>query len=407
MRTVSVGAYDAFATPLGDVPVDVAACRGLAAGCALVTSRTDAHASEHALEVQLPFIQTVLPAARLVPMVCGQLDLAQVREVATALVQDLWQNNTLWVVSTDFTHFGSSFRYTPFHDEVPRRLEELDQGAIDCIRRQDCQAFWDYVERTQTTICGRVPIAILLAALEQVGGTECALLEYTTSGRLSGDFSHSVSYAALAVTEPGEDGPQAEESEETGMVLNASDRKVLLALARDTIATALRGETLDEPSPGGLPDVLTIDAACFVTLHTNKGRLRGCIGHLEASEPLFQNVINNARSAAFRDYRFSPLTEAEFDDIDIEISVLTPSCRIPGIDSFELGRHGIILTKGGARAVFLPQVAPEQKWDKETTLRHLAMKAGLGSDAWREGAELAVFEAIVFGELERGNGEPA
>lgn len=402
LRSVSVGEYSAFATPLGDVLVDTDACRRLEEANSLVTARTDAHASEHALEVQLPFIQTVLPEAMLVPIICGQLDLGQVREVAAALAKELWREDTLWVISTDFTHFGSSFRYTPFHDDVPRRLEELDRGAIDCILQRDCEGFWNYVARTQATICGRVPVAILLAVLEEAGGTECELLEYTTSGRMSGDFSHSVSYAALAVSEP--DGSPEERLKDGGaaLVLTPEDRQMLLKLARDTIHAALGEEELEEPLPLELSDALTTDAACFVTLHSG-GRLRGCIGHLEASEPLYRNVIHNARSAAFRDHRFSPLTQAEFEDIDIEISVLTPSREIAGIDAFQIGRHGIILRKGRARAVFLPQVAPEQGWDKETTLRHLSMKAGLGAEDWREGAEFAVFEAIVFGELGKGD----
>jgi AmmeMemoRadiSam system protein A len=134
-----------------------------------------------------------------------------------------------------------------------------------------------------------------------------------------------------------------------------------------------------------------------VTLHLDDA-LRGCIGTLEAVQPLYENVIHNARNAAFRDSRFSPLTAPEFDRIDIEISVLTPPRAIASLDEFVIGRHGIILEKGHHRAVFLPQVAPEQGWDKETTLAFLSRKAGLGPDDWRRGATFSVFEAVVFGE---------
>jgi AmmeMemoRadiSam system protein A len=139
------------------------------------------------------------------------------------------------------------------------------------------------------------------------------------------------------------------------------------------------------------------DGAAFVSLHRD-GNLRGCIGNLEAVEPLYRNVIHNARNAAFQDPRFMPLTAAELAGLNIEISVLTPPRPIHSVDEFQIGTHGIILTKGQRRAVFLPQVAPEQGWDRETTLTHLSLKAGMGPDDWRRGAKYYVFEAIVFSE---------
>ena len=122
---------------------------------------------------------------------------------------------------------------------------------------------------------------------------------------------------------------------------------------------------------------------------------------LEATEELYTDVVHNARNAAFQDPRFPELQEAELHEVDIEISVLTPATPISHPREFEVGRHGIILEKGPYRSVFLPQVAPEQGWDRETTLNYLAMKAGLPENGWRRKATLKVFEAIVFGEKER------
>jgi AmmeMemoRadiSam system protein A len=113
------------------------------------------------------------------------------------------------------------------------------------------------------------------------------------------------------------------------------------------------------------------------------------------------SVMHNAANAAFQDPRFPPVTESEVDDLEVEISVLTPSRTIDSVDEIELGRHGIILERGMHRSVFLPQVAVEQGWNLETTLRHLALKAGLEANDWRK-ASFSIFETILFSEQEPG-----
>ncbi len=178
--------------------------------------------------------------------------------------------------------------------------------------------------------------------------------------------------------------------------LSETEKTRLLELARQSIARGLRGERRPPADP--LPTALRTAGAAFVSLHKNK-LLRGCIGSLEPSASLAASVMENAFSAAFRDPRFPPLTADELPEIKIEISVLTPPVAIENPERFIVGRHGIVLTSRGRRAVFLPQVAPQQGWDRETALRHLAAKAGLDPEAWRDPqARLEVFEAIVFGE---------
>jgi AmmeMemoRadiSam system protein A len=135
----------------------------------------------------------------------------------------------------------------------------------------------------------------------------------------------------------------------------------------------------------------------FVTLK-KKGALRGCIGEIFPVRPLNRSVFLNALSAAFRDHRFPPLQDEELDEVEIEISVLTRPRPIQTVDEIELGRHGIVLERGNHRAVFLPQVAPEQGWTLEEALAHLSVKAGLDPNGWREGTQFQVFEANVFCE---------
>ncbi len=396
-RGISVGLYQSFRTPLGDVAVDLEGCRRLIDVGGLFNGRTDCHDDEHAIEVQLPFIQSVLPDVEIIPLVCGDLKPDDLTDAASLLRDQLWRNDTVWIISSDFTHYGHAFGYVPFLENVPDRLADLDMGAVEAIQALDLDRFSAYVHETGATICGRLPIQILLSCLAPVRDLyHVNLLEYTTSGDMTHDYSHSVSYISLAVCAA--DGGEELKAEKAEQMLSDEDKAFVLYLARETIRAELEFEPLPDPAEiQALSDNLKQANACFVSLHTN-GRLRGCIGSLQATEPLYRNVINNARGAAFQDPRFMPLQKQELENVTIEISVLTPPLPIAGPEEFEVGRHGIILRKGRYRSVFLPQVAPEQGWDRETTLDHLALKAGLRADAWRKGASFDVFEAVVFGE---------
>jgi AmmeMemoRadiSam system protein A len=144
-------------------------------------------------------------------------------------------------------------------------------------------------------------------------------------------------------------------------------------------------------------DLVTSPGAAFVTIH-KRGELRGCIGHVEANEPLGRVIARCAVAACSLDPRFPALTADELPDIDVELSLLTPLEPIAGPNEIEIGRHGLVVEKGSRRGLLLPQVAVEWKWDAPTFLAHTCHKAGLPRDAWKEGAKMWRFEAEVFGE---------
>lgn len=194
---------------------------------------------------------------------------------------------------------------------------------------------------------------------------------------------------------------------ETGL-LSPDERATLLRLARASLEQTIAGrDSLDRmlrelrPSPA-----LEQERGAFVSLHRVRGRagsgpgeLRGCIGHMEGSRPLFREVIDIARSSALSDPRFSPVGPNELSSLSIEISALTPRSPLPRPEGFRPGVDGIEIELDGRRGVFLPQVATEQGWDTEATLLHLCRKAGLPEGSWREAeARLLVFQAEVFGE---------
>jgi len=183
-------------------------------------------------------------------------------------------------------------------------------------------------------------------------------------------------------------------------MLQRNEQGALLVLARRTIADRLRLEFI---APAELEELLLTSPTfsekrgAFVTLY-KKGALRGCIGYIEAIEPLAEAIREMALAAAFRDPRFPPLTADEFDEIDIEISVLSPIYPIEDPQTVVVGEHGLIVSYRGRRGLLLPQVPVEQGWDRETFLQHTCMKAGLPPDALEQGAQLEGFTAIVFGE---------
>jgi AmmeMemoRadiSam system protein A len=180
--------------------------------------------------------------------------------------------------------------------------------------------------------------------------------------------------------------------------LSKEERKSLLKLARDTIAASLAKTPL--PPTNFPPGKLVEPGAAFVTLKIHDD-LRGCIGYTEAFQPLYRTVMSCALAAAFQDPRFAPLSEKEFADIAIDISVLTPLRKIKDPSEVIVGKHGIQISSRGRRGLLLPQVATEYNWDRETFLGHTCLKAGLPPDEWKSGrAEIYVFEAEVFSEEE-------
>ena len=378
-----------FSTPLGKVPVDTDAVETLLRnGHFLRDDRI--HRNEHSTQLEIPFLQFMLqPGFRLLPVIVGICGKETLEDAACAL-KPLIDEKTLVVASSDFTHYGKDYGYVPFVHDVRESLKALDMGAFHFIERKSPDDFRTYLEKTEATICGSHPIELLLRLLPD--DAVCRLESYYTSGEMTGDFRNSVSYVGASFTGTWSGG-KAETAEGE---LTETDKRLLLALARATIA-----RKFDPERP--LPDLSELSPAAkkkmgaFVTLNIDR-RLRGCIGEILPVRPLVKAVAGRALDAAFRDPRFYPLREEELGRVTIEISALTPPHHVDSWRDIEIGRHGILLQKGNAGAVFLPQVAPEQGWGLEETLVHLSMKAGLDPDAWKNGAEFDVFEAVVFHE---------
>ncbi len=427
---VSIPNVSKYRTPFGDLDVDFDFVKRLRKS-KYVVDIPKVHAFEHSVQMELPLLQYALENPKIVPIVCGQLDRATTKAVAALILKNI-SSKTLVVVSSDFTHYGLDYGYVPFRSDVEANLEKLDMGAFREIEALSADGLRNYIEKTGDTICGRSPIEILLRMIPR--DTKTRLLARDTSGRITGDFTNSVSYLCVALTgkwgasvgkadvptaDEGGDAvsaktPAPEKAEKNKEVkmngkekrgalsgLADSDRKALLSLARKVIRFVLDKRRIPtaEDLKFSPSKAMGKEMGAFVTIKEG-GCLRGCIGEILPCRAVWKAVLAEAVNAAFNDPRFPPLSSVEFDKIDIEISVLTPPVPVASRKDIVIGKHGVILTKDGHSAVFLPQVATEQGWGLEETLSHLSLKAGLPEDAWKSNAKFEVFQADVFAERE-------
>lgn len=180
-----------------------------------------------------------------------------------------------------------------------------------------------------------------------------------------------------------------------GKRMTSEEGKFLLKVARSAIERHLGGASLSPEEKGSH---LSEKRGAFVTLHM-RGSLRGCIGRVEATEPIIQTVSQMAIEAAFSDPRFLPLTAEELPSIQLEISILSPRTKIQSLEEIQIGRDGLLIEKGFRTGLLLPQVATENRWTKEEFLAYACMKAGLSGDAWKEeGVTIYTFTAEIFSE---------
>ena len=376
--------YDYYSTPLGDVKVDIETARLLTNTDG--TDKTDsvffyspkAHDREHCLEVQLPFLQRRFgEVPPIVPIIISTNDYRKLQRIANMLKPFFTEEN-LFVVSSDFSHYP---KYEDACEVDARTGKAVESGDVERFIAQLEENSRSGVRNLATSACGELAIATLMLMMQD-GGYEVKHLLYQNSGDIDDhDHSRVVGYHAFAVLRKSE------------FSLNNEEKRMLKDIALTSIKDSLDGKRIVEPTT--LTATLKQKCGAFVSLH-KQGRLRGCIGHFGEDVPLHEIVAEMARAAAFEDPRFMSVTKDELDDVDIEISVLTPMRRIRSLDEFQLHKHGIYIKKGYRSGTFLPQVADEVNWTKEEFVGHCAQdKAGIGWDGWKD-AELYVYEAIVF-----------
>lgn len=398
----SVFSGDGYRTPLGVAEVDHQLARAIVEAASAARFSTEGHGGEHSLEIQLPFIQVLFPSAKIVPIVLGDQNWATCRDLGKAIAKVAKEKNVLLVASSDLYHAPS--QVGDWYDECVA----TNTATLNAIEEFDDKAFSNGVDRGKFQCCGGGPITVLLVAARELGANNSKVVYRTNSGDVTGQRSgYIVGYGAVAVFESSNSNPKSTEDSSWQSIENPNKiefsplevkvQKELLRMAREAIEYYLKTGEKKQFTPKF--EVMKEKRGVFVTIN-KRGRLRGCIGYHENDRPLYELVPDRAIAAAFGDPRFPKLNKYELDDITIKISVyLTNVYKLNDISEFEMGEHGIIMTKNGRGATYLPEVPIEAGWATvEEEMQHLCYKAGLPLDAWRNGAEFYVYKTQIFDE---------
>ncbi len=389
------GPYITWQTPLGTVPGN----RKLGSQMIKFDKRIDfireAHVKEHSLEVQLPYLQTVLDNFQIVPVAMGRPEAETIQTLTNALKLIDINEKTIMVASTDWQHYRSA-----------KHGYKMDSVGLACLTDLDPIRLKRNLAEGRVEMCGGGVVVAVMQAAIAYGADKVKLLKYGDSGDITGDKNSVVGYAAAVIYKSDSDsktsqkqgGNTSDKSQKSlpdKFELSDNDKSTLLEIARESIESYLKDRRIPDFE---VSRNLQKWGAGFVTLEKN-GQLRGCIGHTSAVEPLYKTISTCAVQAAFSDSRFPPVTKDEIADLHIEISVLTPMQKVDSFDEIEVGRDGLMIFRGNSRGLLLPQVAVDYGWDRTTFLEQTCRKAGLPLDSYKDAETLIYkFQAVIFEE---------
>ncbi|PIU41323.1 MAG: hypothetical protein COS99_06050 [Candidatus Omnitrophica bacterium CG07_land_8_20_14_0_80_42_15] len=396
---VAVFDREAYGTPLGVISTDMDVVKKLTSYNKKITSYPAAFEGENSIELEIPFLQSVLKDFKLVMVAIGEQTEENDKIIADALYNALKDKDKILLVgSTDLHHF---FPY----DET----NKIDKSTVDIIKAFDpARLYSENILAGGRLMCGPGAVCATMTAAKELGADKLEVLKYANSGDTAGDKTRVVGYVSAVMYKSNQKARRfdglvkeafAEEAVKKGetQMLSEDQKKRLLQIARDTIETYIK--------TGKIPDfkeddpVLNREMGAFVTLHY-KGELRGCIGNIVGRGPLYKTVRDMAIESSTGDPRFPPVTSGELKDIDVEISVLSELEKISDPSIIEMGKHGVLVRSGFRSGVFLPQVATETGWTRDEFMSNLCThKAGLAPDAWKKSdCDIYIFTAEVFRE---------
>jgi AmmeMemoRadiSam system protein B/AmmeMemoRadiSam system protein A len=383
----SVFSGDAYVTPLGVVEVDKVLAKSISSHNDLLKYSLAGHGwtngkSEHSIEVQLPFLQTVLPGTPIVPIIMGSQDFHAQDKLMQAIVNAVNESKKeiLLVASSDLSHFHS-------YDTA----RSIDIPAVKTFGRYDYFAFQSLHISGRIEACGGGPIATVMMAAEALGANIASPISYKNSGDSEAGKSNRdrvVGYFSGVLV--ADDDTEFEAPD-----FNDDNKKFLLDLAKKIVRQTVTN-TQDSLDNVLLPMQLNLYLPAFVTVKKD-GNLRACMGHTFATENVGSEVVNASRLACTSDYRFGPIKEDELNKLDYEITVMTRMKRILDFNKIEIGKDGLYFRLGKKSGLLLPQVASERNWSVVTFLENLSEKAGLNKDAYlNPDAQIFVFRALII-----------
>jgi AmmeMemoRadiSam system protein B/AmmeMemoRadiSam system protein A len=384
--------YDAgdYITPLGKAIVNREIAVELKKNYKVFNFPVTAHAREHSVEVQIPFIQYYFEnIPPIVPIILGTNSNKTVRQVAEVLKPWFTKDN-LFIISSDFSHYPS---YNDAVENDKLTATSIKYGKPSTFLRALDENSQKGTKGLLTSMCGWSSGLTLLYLADGDNNLEFNIVDYSNSGDSPyGNKDEVVGYNAITLTEKTDKPVNIEE-----LRLTESEKSLLFKFARNSILAKLENRT-PEPDPDRkLPPVFNEHLGAFVTLKIN-GMLRGCIGRFASDEPLYKVVKESAVSSAFGDPRFPQLSKEEYPETEFEITVLGPMKKISDIHEIKLGKHGIYIQKGNRAGTMLPQVAIENHWTLEQFLGYTSReKAGIGWDGWKN-ADIYIYEGVVLEE---------
>jgi AmmeMemoRadiSam system protein B/AmmeMemoRadiSam system protein A len=381
---------DAYETPLGIVKVDKILAERISNGSKLIKYGLIGHDSsggrgEHSLEVQLPFLQNVLPGIPIVPIVMGSQNFETCDQLMKSIVKSVNESGkkVLLVASTDLSHF---------HSEEEAHI--LDGQLVSAFSNFHYFKMANQLFNRKWEACGGGPVVTVMMAAEQLGANKCSVCEYATSADSDypADKSKVVGYLSGLIT-------KSNEPEELLPVLSDEDKEHILNAAKAGVKNTVYGFEEKESIKTKFEN-LSKSYATFVTI-TKKGNLRGCMGHIYSDLPLIDEIRETSALASQRDYRFGPIEADEIKDLGYEVTILSRMIRVLDLKDIVIGRDGLYIKLGNSSGLLLPQVASERNWDRTTFLQNLSQKAGLNKNDYKDpDAQIFSFRAIVIHDKE-------
>jgi MEMO1 family protein len=310
-------------TPLGKVEIDSELANKLVSGSHYLQNDLDAHAQEHSLEVEVPFLQYFRPDVKIVPIILGSGDGQILREIGleiAAVIRDL-KKDVLIFASSDMNHYESQ-----------SVAQKKDRMAIDAILHLDSAELLKRLKQQDSTMCGYGPAVVMITAVKELGAGQVELVKYMTSGDKTGDYNAVVGYAGIIVKK----------------------LSPLVKLARDTVETYIKQKKVVKPAV--LTPEMKGQAGVFICLK-KAGDLRGCIGTFEPTQDnIAQEIVANAISSATRDPRFEAVEADELKDLEYTVDVLTTPEEIESEEQLDPKRYGVIVESGFRRGLLLPDL---------------------------------------------------
>ncbi len=338
-KPYSVMAGGTWKTPLGNVEVDAELATRIIERSGHLEADEVAHQEEHAVEVQLPFLQYFRPDVRIVPVILGGASIEVYREIGQGIAAAITElkREAVVMASGDMTHY-----------EPQSAAREKDMKAVEAMLALDEKELARRYQGLHITMCAYGPAACLIAAAKELGADSADLVKYMTSGDTTGDYDAVVGYA--------------------GVIFKKAVLAPLVALAKKTVEMYVK-EGKTPPPPRPLAPEMKEKAGVFVSIHKKSGALRGCIGTFEPQQKnVAEEIIVNAVSAATRDPRFSAITPHELPDLEYSVDVLTSPEPVADVSQLDPKKYGVIVECGWRRGLLLPDLEGVDKVEEQVSI---------------------------------------